>query len=368
MKIPIAVPEIGEHERSLVNECVQSGWVSGASRYVEDFEERYADWLDVDHCIATNSGTTAGHLAMIATDLQPGDEVIMPSLTMVATANAVHYCGGVPVFTDIDAETWCIDPGDVENHITERTKAILPVHIYGHPAEMGVLQEIAWNHDLYLIEDAAEAHGAEWKHRKCGALGDLGFFSFYANKIITTGEGGMVSIREDELAADRASWLRSNAFGENRHYYHTEVGYGYRMTGLQAALGLAQMKRINEFTEIRRLNAWLYRSMLQDLADDGVITFPTEKQHCRNIYWMFSILIEPGFGLSRDEVMQRLAERGIETRPFFTPLHRMPPYHREESHPVAEEVASKGVNLPSWNRDMRHEITIISKELRKLTD
>jgi len=298
-----------------------------------------------------------------------GDEVIIPSFTMIATAFAVIYCSAKPVLVDAEPETWNMDVEKIEEKITDRTKAIMPVHIYGHPCDMDPIMKLAREHDLYVVEDAAEAHGAEYKGKKAGGIGDVGCFSFYANKIITTGEGGMV-VTNDEEIAERAKSFRNLCFPkERRIYLHSEVGYNYRMTNIQAAIGLAQFERIDELAEMRRRNAHLYNEYLEDVKG---VCLPVEKKWAKNVYWMYSILIEDEFGMSRDGLMKELEKKGVETRTFFIPMHEQPVFQntglflKGESYPVAEELARKGMYLPSSSGLKEKEIKYICDAIREI--
>jgi perosamine synthetase len=298
--------------------------------------------------------------------------VISPASTMIATAFAVIYCGAKPVLVDAEPETWDIDVNKIEDKITEKTKAIMPVHIYGHPCDMDPIMKLAREHDLYVVEDAAEAHGAEYKGKKTGGIGDVGCFSFYANKIITAGEGGMV-VTNDEEIAEQARSLRNLCFPkEKRVYLHSEVGYNYRMTNIQAAIGLAQFERMDELADMRRRNARLYNSLLKDIE---CLTLPIEREWARNVYWMYSILIEDEFGMSRDALMEELEKRGIETRTFFVPMHEQLVFQnmglfKGEKYLVAEELARKGMYLPSSSGlkggDLRYVCEAI-KEIKEET-
>jgi len=366
IKIPVCSPQFGENEVQYVAECVRSSWVSGISKYVEEFEEKFAKYCNCKYGIATNSGTTALHLALATLGIGRRDEVIIPTFTMIATANAVTYTGAKFVLVDAESETWNMDVSKLEEKVTNHTKAILPVHTYGHPAYMDTILDIAEKHGLYVVEDAAEAHGAEYKGRRTGSIGDMGCFSFYANKIITAGEGGMIVTNNEELA-EKARWLRAHAYGgEGKHFYHEALGFGYRMSGLQAALGLAQLEHIDEFVSIRRKNAKLYNSLLSELGEK--IKLPPEAPWAKNVYWMYSILIQDSFGISRDELIKKLELEGIETRTFFYPMHVQPIYAKQfkgQSFPVADELSRKGINLPSGNNLTADQITYICECIKK---
>jgi len=341
--IPVYTPALDGREEQYVLEAVRSGWISSLGQYVARFEQQFAAFCGVGHAVSVCNGTAALHLALHALGIGPGDEVIVPSLTFVASANAVAYTGARPVFADVDPATWCIDPQDAAHLVTERTRAIMPVHLYGHPADMDAINTLAQRHGLLVIEDAAEAHGAQVGGRSAGALGRIGSFSFYANKIVTTGEGGMLTTDDAALAA-RCRMLRDHAMPPQKRYWHDEIGFNYRMTNLQAAIGVAQMERIETFIERKRQIAALYREHLCGIP--GVV-LPVERRGCRNVYWMYSVLIEPPFGRSRDDLIVLLRSRGIDSRPFFHPLDTLPPYRSGQVRPVAERLSTTGLNLPS---------------------
>ncbi|MEW5959247.1 MAG: DegT/DnrJ/EryC1/StrS family aminotransferase, partial [Chloroflexota bacterium] len=341
--IPVAEPAFGDKELEYVIDCVKSGWISSLGRYVRDFEQQFAAYCGVRYGVATFNGTVALHLLAATLNLGPGDEVIMPSLTFVATANAIRYTGATPVFVDSERETWNLDPNTVVEAITPRTKAIVAVHLYGHPADMDPLAAIAAEHGLLLLEDAAEAHGALYKGRRVGSLSEAAIFSFYGNKIITTGEGGIL-VTNNQTWAERAFFLENQGRYADNPYWHPEMAYNYRMTNIQAAIGLAQLERIDEMIAIRRRNAAHYQ---RRLAEAPGLTLPPHKAWAENVYWMYSVIVEDEFGLGRDEVQTRLRAAGIDTRPFFYPVHTLPMYHTGQSLPIAEELGRRGLNLPS---------------------
>ncbi len=341
--IPVSEPCLRGKELEYVTDCINTNWISSIGKYVTQFEEMFARFCGTTYAAATSSGTTALHLALIALDIGEEDEVIIPDLTFVASANAVLYCGAKPIFVDVDANTWNIDPAKIEERITERTKAIMVVHLYGHPCDMDAIMKIAQRHNLKVVEDAAEAHGAEYKKKRVGSFGDVGVFSFYGNKIITTGEGGMITTSDAELV-EKICFLRDHAMSKKRRYWHDILGYNYRLTNIQAAIGVAQMEQIDNFIEIKRRNAALYNSLLGGMNG---ITPPPEADGCKNVYWMYSVLIEDDFGISRDEVMLRLKEKGVDTRSFFYPLHQLPMYKSEDIYPVTNKLAHRGISLPS---------------------
>ena len=342
--LPIAEPLLGEQELRYVTECILTGWVSSAGKFVKQFEEMFAAFCNARFAVATSNGTTALHLALLALDIGPEDEVIVPTLTFIATANAVTYTGARPVFVDSELETWNIDPGQVEAAITPKMKAIIPVHLYGHPADMDPILDIANRHGLAVIEDAAEAHGARYKGRRVGAIGDIGCFSFYGNKIITTGEGGMIVTNRGSLA-HKARILRDHGMSPNRRYWHPVLGYNYRLTNLQAAIGVAQVEKVDAILEAKRRIAQAYTEHLQDIPG---IALPPEASWAENVYWICSILVdEHVFGIGRDALMAELKKQRIDTRPLFPPVHTQPIYATGQSFPVAEQLSARGISLPS---------------------
>ncbi|MGB3905975.1 MAG: DegT/DnrJ/EryC1/StrS family aminotransferase [Anaerolineae bacterium] len=344
--IPVAAPALIGNEAAYVLDCIESTWISSAGQYVERFETAFAEFCGVRHAISCCSGTAALHLALLALGVKPGDEVIVPTLTFVATANAVTYCGGRPVFVDSDPDTWNLDPSLLNDLITARTKGIIAVHLYGHPVDMDPVLALAKKHDLFVIEDAAEAHGAEYKGRRVGSLGDVATFSFYGNKIVTTGEGGMVVTNDAGLAA-KVHQLKGQGVDPNRRYWFPIVGYNYRLTNIAAAIGLAQLEKAHWHIARRREIAAQYARHLE--ASPG-IGLQAEKPWGHNVYWMTSVVLDEHCPLSRDTMMARLADAGIETRPFFYPMHTLPMYRdlaKGRSFPVADRLAARGFSLPS---------------------
>ncbi len=359
--IPIAEPSIGGEELNNVMEAVKSGWISSKGKFITKFEESFANYCGVSYGIAVSNGTVALHLALKALGITKGDEVIVPTLTFIATANAVKYCNAKPVFVDSPPDYWCINPEKIEEKITDKTKAIIPVHLYGHPCDMDWIKDIAKEHNLYIIEDAAEAHGAEYKGKKVGSLGDISCFSFYGNKIMTTGEGGMCLTNDEELA-EKMRILRDHGMNPNKRYWYDVIGFNYRMTNLQAAIGVAQVKKLDEFIGKKREIAKIYNSYLKDING---ITLPPEMNWAKNVYWMYSVLIEKEFGINRDELMKKLEKNEIETRPFFYPIHEMPPYKNNENFPVAEKLSKGGVNLPSSLKLKTENIKEITEKIKE---
>lgn len=359
-RIPVAQPRLAGNERKYVLDCLDTSWISSNGKYIVEFERTFAEFCGVRHAIATNNGTTALHLALVALGVAPGDEVIVPTVTYIATANAVRYCGATPVLVDVCADTMNIDPAAIEARITPRTRGIIPVHLYGHPADMDAINEIAHRHKLWVVEDAAEAHGADVRGRRVGGLGTCATFSFFGNKIVTTGEGGMITTDDDELAA-KLRLHRGQGMDPQRRYWFPVVGYNYRMTNIQAAIGLAQMEVVDEALAGRDQLAQWYDDALAGLADKLVLPKPHAWAH--QVYWMYNIFLREGDEARRNDVMAALDAAGIETRPVFYPMHVMPPYREEASYPVADLWAQRGINLPTHLDVTREDVSRIAKAL-----
>lgn len=360
--IPVCDTRLDGNELQYLTNCVRSNWISSAGRYIREFEELFAEKVGARHGVACSNGTAALHLALATLGLGPGDEVLIPAFTMIATANAVSYTGATLVLVDSEPETWNMDVRKLASAITHRTKAICVVHTYGHPVDMDPVGELARSRKLWVVEDAAEAHGALYRGRPCGSLGDVASFSFYANKIITTGEGGMVTTNNAEIARV-ARRLRDHAFSDERHFWHTYRGFNYRMTNMQAAIGLAQTERFDELVSIRRANAERYSNLLKGI---GGLTLPREEPWARNVFWMYGLLVEEEFGIGRDELRRRLAKRGIETRTFFIPIHCQPVYfrrYRGQRFPVAEELCKRGLYLPSGATLTEEDIRFVAESV-----
>ncbi len=360
--IPVFAPWLSENARRYVLDCLDSGWISSLGQYVGRFEEEFARFCEAAHAVATSNGTTALHLALATLGIGPGDEVLVPDLTFVATANVVRYTGATPVLVDADPVTWGLDPADAGRKLTPRTRAVIPVHVYGHPVDLDPLLGLAARHDLAVVEDAAEAHGARYKGRRVGALGRIGAFSFYGNKIITTGEGGML-VTSDPALAERARFLRDHAMDPRRRYYHPEIGFNYRMTNIQAAIGCAQLEQAEEILTRRKEIAAAYEAGLRGIPGLGR---PPAEPWAESVYWMYSVLVEPAFGRSRDQVREGLRTRGIDSRPFFVPLHELPPYLSSDAFPVASGLSRRGINLPSGTGLGVDEIAAVCQALRDL--
>jgi len=362
VKIPVANPDIGEEELRNVIEAVKSGWISSKGRFIEEFERDFADFIGVKYGIAVSNGTAALHLALVALGVGPDDEVIVPDITFASPASMVKVCGAKPVLVDVDPNYWCIDPNELQRHITPRTKALIVVHLYGHPAKMNEIMEIAEDHGIYVIEDCAEAHGAEFRGKKVGSFGHVSCFSFYANKIITTGEGGVCLTNDAELA-DKIRMLRDHGMRPEKRYWHEVVGFNYRMTNLQAAVGVAQLHKIERLICKKREIARIYAEELEGVR--GIILHP-EMPWAFCVYWLYSILVNSKeYGHSRDELMRYLSKHGVETRRFFYPLHVMPPFKTSRDFPVSTSLSEVGMNLPSGPKISGEEIKYVCSLIKK---
>lgn len=364
--IPVCSPDLRGSELKYINKCVKSGWISSQGNYIKLFEDKFAKFCGAKYATALTNGSHAVHLALAAIGIKSGDEVIVPTFTMIATANPIAFLGAKPVFVDAREDTYNIDETKIEEAITPKTKAIIVVHIYGHPAEMDTILKIAKKHNLWVIEDAAEAHGAKYKNKPVGSIGDIGCFSFYANKMMTTGEGGMVTTNNKKLGELMYN-LHNHAFDEKIHFWHEYFGYNFRMTNLQAAIGYAQLERAEKMIQARRRNAQLYKNLLKDIPG---IKLPTELQETFNTYWMFNILLDKNFPLSRDMLRQKLAKKDIETRTFFIPLHLQPIYFNERKifdYPVANNLSKNGLYLPSSSVLTKKEIEKICSVILSLS-
>lgn len=344
--IPISQPRISQREIDYVTDAVRSGWVSSLGAYVDRFEEGFAGFCGTKHAVSVGNGTVGLHLALKVLGIGPGDEVIVPDLTFVATANAVVTAGATPVMVDVRRDTYCIDPQAIAAAITPKTRAIIPVHLYGHPADMPAIMALARQHGLFVIEDAAEAHGASIAGKPVGSFGDCGVFSFYGNKIITSGEGGMITTNSTDFY-HRARYLRDHAMSKEVRYWHTEVGYNYRITNIQAALGLAQLEQIDDFNRKRMELLASYRSKLQA---DGIECNPCVD--AKPVNWISCVVVEGLGRAARDKATVMLRERGIDTRPFFFPMSMFPMYadagNGRSRNPMAHRLSESGFNLPTF--------------------
>jgi perosamine synthetase len=364
-KIPIASVDVSGNEEAYAVEAIHSSWIGSTGAFLNRFETEFASLCGTSGALGVCNGTVALHLALLALDVRPGDEVLVPSLTYVATANAVRYVGAEPVFVDVDPDTWCIDPARLADTITRRTRGIIAVHLLGHPADMDAINRIATVHGLWVVEDAAEAHLARYKGRVVGGLAKVATFSFFGNKIFTCGEGGALTLSDPELEA-RLRILRGQGMDPLNRYYFPITGYNYRLTNLAAALLCAQLERREAILDRRRSIFAQYRRSLEGIRGVGL---PPIAPWATVSPWMFAATIDAKeFGCSRDELMGWLAGRGIETRPMFLPLHHLPPFReasrlRGEVLPVTDRLGSDGIMLPTYNQLTDRDIHRIAKAI-----
>ena len=370
--IPVCEPALLGNEEKYVTDCIKTGWISSSGKYVSEFEQKFAKYCDCEYGVAVCNGTVALHLALTALGIGKGDEVIIPTFTMAASAFSVCYTGAKPVFVDANKDTWNIDTEKIEEKVTSKTKAIMPVHIFGNPCNMDRITEIAKKHNLYILEDAAEAHGAEYKGRKVGSFSDIAAFSFFANKNLTTGEGGMVVTNKKELY-DKARYFKNMCFPIDapRVYEHANIGYNYRMSNIHAAIGLAQVEKADEYRDLRIKNHNLYKEYLSDV---GGIIFQKDENDSLNVCWMNTILLEPDkYGHTKEELITHLKENGIDTRLLFTGMHRqkfLKDFGCDTSgdYPVCDNLTQNGFYLPSASSLTEKQIEYICniiKEFKK---
>jgi perosamine synthetase len=365
--IPVSEPLLSGNEANYVADCIRSGWISSDGHYLRSFEQKWAEYCGVAHGIGVSNGSAALQIAMSALQLEPGSEVILPSYTIISCAIAIIEAGCVPVLVDCDPGTWSLNLDEVESKIGPRVRAIMPVHMFGHPVDMRRLMAIAKKHDLRIIEDAAEAHGAEVAGRRVGGIGDMGCFSFYANKLVTTGEGGMV-VTNNPAYAERLRSLRNLCFRPDRRFYHTEIGHNYRLTNVQAAIGLAQIERIAEHIDLKRRMAKSYHERLSDLAQ---LTLPVEREWAKNVYWMYGLVLSHQVPFDAVEFARRLREFGVDTRPLFLGMHEQPVLQarglfKGERYPVTERLARRGLYLPSGLPLTEEQIDRVCMAVRKV--
>lgn len=341
-KIPVYQPMLSGNEKKYVDDCLDTSWISAKGKYVNMFEENFAKYIGCNYGCAVANGTLALHLAMLALGIGPGDEVIVPTFTYIASVNCIKYVGAIPVFADSERKSWQLDPADVESKITKNTKAVIAVDLYGQPCDMDRLVKICKDNKIFLIEDCAEAIGSEWKGQKVGSFGDISCFSFFGNKTITCGEGGMV-LTNDKTLIERARHLKGQGLAEYREYWHDTIGYNFRMTNIQAAIGCAQLEKIEEHIKMKESIFAEYAKNLKETT----LELNSPVGPVRQTFWMVTILVEKIE--DRDPLREFMKERGIETRPAFYPIHTMPMYsERFQKYPVAEDISWRGINVPSW--------------------
>lgn len=366
--ISVNEPLLDGNEKKYLLECIETGWISSEGHFVKEFEERFAGRVGRQFGIAVANGSGALDIAIQALQLGPGDEVILPAFTIISCAASIVRAGAVPVLVDADPVTWNMSVKQVAERITPRTRAIMVVHIYGLPVDMDPLIELAKKHDLKIIEDAAEMHGQTYKGKPCGSFGDISTFSFYPNKHVTTGEGGML-VCDDPNLAERCRSLRNLCFQAKKRFVHEELGWNYRMTNLQAALGLAQLERLDEFVARKRAMGLKYTDRLAQI--DGLELMPAKIGYAENIYWVFGMVLKDNVKFDAEEAMRRLGSGGIGTRPFFWPMHEQPVFQKMglfsgESHPVSERLARRGFYIPSGMALTETQMDTVAEEVKRL--
>ena len=340
-KFPVYQPTLDGNEKKYVQECLDSTWISSKGKFIKQFEESFSNYIGIDNSIAVSNGTVALHIALLSLGIGKDDEVIVPTFTYIASVNSITYTGAKPVFVDSDPVTWQIDTGKIEEKISEKTKAIMAVHIYGHPCEMDELKRISEKHKLFIIEDCAEGIGSYYKGKHVGCFGDISTFSFFGNKTITTGEGGMVCTN-NKILSDLAVRLKGQGLAKDQEYFHDIIGYNYRMTNICAAIGCAQLERIEDILLKKEKVVKNYLYGLKKLP----VEYHKQTGDVTHSYWMFTILVKSE--IERTKIRKHLLANGIESRPTFHPVHTMPMYKINEKFEVAEDIAGRGINLPSY--------------------
>ncbi len=364
-RIPVAGPELSGNELNYITECIETNWVSSQGKFISQFEDQFQKEIGLPVSLAVSNGTVALHLALEALGIGKGDEVIVPDFTFAATINSVIYTGATPVLADVDPKTWTISPESIRRLATNKTKAIMPVHIYGHPCEMGEIMKIAKAHNLMVIEDCAEAVGSRYKEQPVGSFGDAATFSFFGNKTITTGEGGMVLFK-DPAIGERARMLRDHGMSRTKRYWHEVIGYNYRMTNMQAALGVAQMERLQYFVQRKRKIAETYNTLLKSVE---FIQLPPEEPWAYNTYWLYTFLVKKDAPVTRDQLLTELAGKAIECRPAFYAMHDMPIYKEFGSQQLLKNatfVSANGISLPSSTNLTDEEVEYISRKVAEV--
>ena len=364
--IPVNEPLLSGNEKKYLAECIETGWISSEGKFVKKFEQDFAKKVNRNYGIAVSSGTAALDIAVKALGINEGDEVIMPTFTIISCVNQIIRSGAKPVFVDSDPETWNMDISQIEAKITKRTKAIMIVHIYGLPVDIEPILKLAQKYNLKIIEDASEMIGQTYKNKQCGSFGDISTFSFYPNKHITTGEGGMIVTNDDELA-EKCKSLRNLCFQAQKRFVHEDLGWNYRMTNLQAAVGLAQLETLDKHIKRKREIGNLYNELLTDIEE---IQLPLKRtEYAENIYWVYGIVLKNN--LKAEQIMKMLAAEGIGSRPFFYPLHLQPVFTKKgmfvnEKYPVAENLAEKGFYIPSGLGITNEQINTVAKKLKQI--
>ena len=361
--IPVYEPYFIGNEKKYVNQCLDSNWISSKGEFINKFETKFASYIKVKHATTVSNGTVALHLALMALSIRKGDEVILPTLSYIASANSVKYVGAKPVFVDSEKGSWNIDPKKIEARITSKTKAIMAVHLYGAICNVKELKKICEKNNLYLIEDVAEGFGTKYNNKYAGTFGDVSTFSFYGNKTITTGEGGMV-VSNNKKVIEKVKYLKNQAVSNTKEYWHDDVGYNYRMTNICAAIGLAQLENADLIIKKKIQISFWYKKFLTD----SNVNFQKESTNSLHSFWMISIIVANK--KLRDEIRLELKNNNIETRPLFPPMHSLPMYLEDNSYQIAESLSERGINLPSYpglNIDQVSRICkIINKTIKKI--
>ena len=356
--IPVYEPYFVGHEKKYVNQCLDSNWISSKGEFINKFETKFASYIKVEHATTVSNGTVALHLALMALSVSKGDEVILPTLSYIASANSINYVGAKPIFIDSEKDSWNIDPKKIEASITSKTKAIMAVHLYGAVCNMEELKKICVRNNLYLIEDVAEGFGTKYNNKYAGTFGDVSTFSFYGNKTITTGEGGMV-VSNDKKVIEKVKYLKNQAVSNTKEYWHDDVGYNYRMTNICAAIGLAQLENADLIINKKSQIASWYKQFLKD----SNINFQKESTNSVHSFWMVSIIVENK--KIRDEIRLKLKNNNIETRPLFPPMHTLPMYLNDNSYQISESLSERGMNLPSYPGLNINQVSRICKIINK---
>lgn len=365
--IPVNEPLLSDEAKANVLDCLNTGWISSAGKYITQFEQSFANYIGTTHAVTTTNGTTALHLALATLGVTEGDEVIIPDLTIISCVLAVLYTGAIPVVVDVNPQTGNMDPAKLEAKITKRTKVIMPVHLFGQPVEMDPILAIAKKYHLKVVEDAAEAHGALYQGKKVGGLGDIGCFSFYANKIVTTGEGGMIVLNDTNLF-EKAQLLKNLAHSPKQRFLHEEIGYNFRMTNIQAAMGAGELQHIDEYIRKKRSMAKRYHELLQNIPQ---LVLPQESAGNVGVYWMYNILLSKNAKISKKQFREKLKDEGVDTRDYFYPIHSQPVCERlrlfkNEHCPVSEDLSDRGLYLPSGLAITDNQIISVADAVRRI--
>lgn len=366
MNVPVNEPIVSNKAKKYVNDALNTGWISSAGQYIDRFEKEFAQYIGVKYATTVSNGTTALHVALEALGVKKGDEVIIPNLTIISCPAAVIYLGAKPVFVDVEENTGNIDPNLIEQAITRKTKVIMVVDLYGHPANFDQIKQLAKKYNLFIIEDAAEAHGAEYKGKKAGSLGDIATFSFYANKILTTGEGGMVVSNNKELI-DRVKQTKNLSHKPGKRFFHDEIGFNYRLTNIQAALGVGHLEEIDKYIEKKIKIANFYSINLKHIE---FLKLPSQEKYAKSVYWMYNIEILDNNKIDRDTFMKRLLDKGIDTRTYFYPLHSMPALSsyvkKKNKYPISEMLSKRGLYIPSGLAITQKQLEYVSKTISEV--